>query len=135
MSEQTSSDPWIVQEAKPAFTPLPIGFYLGVFKGVEDAPVKPQKADDTGERWRFSWEVQSGEHKGKAATALTDRSISPTALPGVLISGLLGRPLIAGESVKDAIDSCKGKSYMVSIQAGPKGGKPQVRAVSQPPQM
>jgi hypothetical protein len=130
MSEQANADPWIVQQPKAPFQPLPVGFYISTFKGVEEAKLQQGEA-----KWRWTWEVQSGEHKGKIASALTDRSISPTALPGVLISGLLGRPLIAGESVKDAIDSCKGKSYMVSIQAGPKGGKPQVRAVSQPPQM
>jgi hypothetical protein len=124
------SNPWIVQPPKAAFASLPVGFYLGKFVGVEEVTLK------TGEsKWRFAWEVKSGAEAGKLATALTDRSISPTTLPGVLISGLLGRAIVAGENVKDAIDACKGKVYMVSVAPGPKGGKPCVRTVGPPPQM
>lgn len=97
MSEQGSVDPWIVQEPKAKFEPLPVGFYMGPFKGVEDVKVTPAKPGDTGERWRFTWEVQSGDHKGKVATALTERTINPNKLPGRLIAGLLDRSL---QSVK-----------------------------------
>lgn len=135
MSEQGSVDPWVVQEPKKPFEQLPVGFYVGMFKGVEDVKVKPTREGDTGERWRFKWEVSSGEHQGKIASALTDKTISTNTQTGVLISGLLGRQLVSGESVKGAIDACQGKVCMVGVQPGPKGGKPQVRSCGLPPQM
>lgn len=130
MSEQGSVDPWIVREPKAKFEPLPVGFYVGTFKGVEEV-----KLPDGSVKWRFSWEVQSGEHKGKAATALVDRNINPKSQTGVLISGLLERPLVPGENVKDAITACVSKVCMVGVQPGPQGGKPQVRSCGKPPQM
>jgi hypothetical protein len=122
---------WIVQAPKQAGDwQVAVGFHLGIFKGVEE-----YKMQDGSVKWRFAWEVQKGQEQGKLATALTDRKISPTTLPGALITGLLGRPLVAGEDVKAAVDACVNKAYLVNVQPGPKGGKPGVRSVGQPPPM
>jgi hypothetical protein len=121
---------WVVQAPAAKAEPVPVGFYLSTFKGVEDF-----KMQDGALKWRFVWEITKGEHVGKLATALTDRKLSLTALPGVLIAGLLGRTLATGENVKAAVEGCVGKVYMVGVQPGPKNGKPGVRSVGPPPAM
>ena len=123
-------DPWVVQSAKQ-HEPLPVGMYMGIFQGVETVTLK-----GTGEtRWRWTWCVSAGALKGKVATALTDQTINPNTLAGRLTEGLLGRPIVVGDHVKTLVDACVTKVYMLSIQTGPQGGKPGVRAVSQPPAM
>ena len=109
-------NPWVVKESK-TFTPLPSGAYIAKFTGVED--VKLPSGDD---RWRWTWEVTTGEHKGQRADALTEQSISPNALAGRLLAGLLRRPLAAGENVQAAIAAAVGQADLVTIAAGPKGG-------------
>ena len=86
-------------------------------------------------KWRFGWLVKKGEHAGKEASALTERGINPNTLAGRLIAGLLCRAIKPGENVKEAVDACKGKEYLVVVQPGPKGGKPGVKSVSRPPEM
>jgi hypothetical protein len=122
-------NPWIVQPPKKSAF-VSIGSYSAKFEGVEE-----YKLQDGSDKWKWTWRVVSGEHKGKEASALTDRTIRSASLPGHLISGLLGRQLEAGEDVKQAIDACVGKVYMVSVQPGPKGGKPAVRMVATMPSM
>jgi hypothetical protein len=68
--------------------PLPPGVYFAVYKGVE--PFSNEKVNG---KLKFTWEVASGTHKGKAATALTDRNLTPNTHAGRLITGLVGRPL------------------------------------------
>jgi hypothetical protein len=109
---------------------VPIGFYSAAYKGVEEV-----KLPDGSLKWRFAWEVKAGPETGHVASALVDRSISPNTHAGRLIAGLLGRAIVVGENVQDAIDACKGKVYAVSVQQGPKGGKPSVQSVGQPPAM
>lgn len=130
MSEAVKPDPWVVREAKE-FKPLPVGFYTTLFKGVAEVTMPK----DGSIKWRFEWEVKTGEHAGEQASALTDRSISPTTLPGRLIAGLLGRAIVPGENVKDAVDGCKGKTFLVNIAGGPQNGKPCVRSCGKPPAM
>jgi hypothetical protein len=126
MNEQ--ANPWVVQAPKQT-DPVPVGFYTGPFKGIEDAEVNSEA------RWRFVWDVATGPHAGKKATALCDKVISKNTLPGRLIAGMLGRDLIDGENVEEAVNACKGQTYLVSVQPGPKGGKPGVKSVGKPPQM
>lgn len=126
----SEANPWVVQPPKQTGQ-VPNGFYTGEFQGVEEFAL-PQ---DGSLKWRFAWQVDNGPEKGKMATALTDRSISPTTLPGRLIAGLLGRPLVAGENVQEAVAACVGEHFLVSVEAGPKGGKPGVRSCGKPPQM
>ena len=125
MSEKVV-DPWVVQAPKQA-EQVPCGPYLSFFKGVEEFTLQSGEL-----KWRFVWEVKSGPEKGKVASALCDRSIRPNTLAGTLIVGLLGRPIVVGENVKEAIDGCKGKSFFVTVQPGPKGGKPGVRFCGEP---
>jgi hypothetical protein len=120
---------WVVQAPKQAGQ-VSIGFHVGPFKGIENF-----KMSDGALKWRFVWEVQSGPEKGNLATSLTDRTIDANKLPGVLIAGLLGRPLVPGENVEEAVKACIGTVYMVEVKVGPKGGKPCVRSVSKPPPM
>lgn len=128
-NQPAPADPWTVQAPKQ-MNPIPVGMYLARFKGVADHQLP------TGEpRWRWVWEVVSGEHAGKEASALTNREISPNTHSGVLITGLLGQQLRAGDNVKALVDACTGKTFMVSVQTGPKGGKPGVRSVGSPPAM
>jgi hypothetical protein len=122
------ANPWVVQAPKQS-EPVPTGFYTGPFQGIEDAEVNAET------KWRFVWEVATGDHKGKKATALCDRAINKNTLPGRLISGLLGRDLVVGENIQAAIGGCVGQTYLVSVQAGPKGGKPGVKSVGLPPKM
>jgi hypothetical protein len=124
------NDPWVVQPPKQT-AQVPVGAYTAEFVGLEDFALPT-----SGEvKWKWRWLVKAGPEQGKEATALTDRVIRPTTLPGELISGLLGRPLVNGENIKAAVDACKGKHYMVVVRPGPKQGKPGVRVVSKPPQM
>jgi hypothetical protein len=125
---EANLDPWIVQAAKQQ-AQVPNGFYKSKFMGVEDFSM-PQ---DGSLKWRFTWEILTGEHKGELASALTDRSINPNTLPERLISGLLGRAIVAGENVKAAAEAAVGKTYMVNVQPGPQGGKPGVKSVGLPP--
>ena len=130
----TSNDPWIVKP-KPDYDPVPSGMYYGVFAGVEDVTLDAKDAKDDGIRWRFSWTVSTGPEAGRQANALCSRTIHESSLAGVLIAGLIGRPIKAGDNVKALIDGCVGKAYMVSVAPGPKGGKPGVRSVGTPPPM
>lgn len=130
----TTSDPWIVKQ-KPDYQPVPAGMYYGVFAGVEDVALDAKDAKDDGSRWRFAWTVNTGPEAGKAANALVNRSIHESSHAGILIAGLIGRPIKPGDNVKVLVDECKGKSYMVSVAPGPKGGKPGVRSVGTPPAM
>ncbi len=122
-------DPWVVQAGGKA-EPLPPGMYMTNFQGV--AP----HALATGEtRWRWAWTVKTGPLAGQEASALTECRLTPNTLSGRLVEGLIGRPLVAGDNVKVLVDATVGKPYMVSVQAGPQGGKPGVKSVSTPPQM
>ena len=125
----TDCNPWVVQAPKQ-FKDQPIGFHLADYQGVEEKPLQQGEI-----KWRFSLKVKSGEHAGNIISALTDRDINSNTLPGRLISGLLGRELKVGENVKAALDSCIGKTYMVNVAAGPKGGKPGVKSIGKPPAM
>jgi hypothetical protein len=128
MTENTN--PWIVKAPKQT-APVPIGFYHATFKGVEDFTLPA-----TGEvKWRFVWEITAGECKGKTASSLTNVEINANTLSGRLIAGLIGRPIVAGDNVKAEVEACIGKVYLVSQQAGPKGGKPAVQACDKPPSM
>ena len=123
-----AENPWVVQP-KASAAPVPPGAYLATFKGVEDYAL-PQ----TGEkRWRWAWLVTGEKERGKMATALTNIGITQGTQGGNLIAGLLNRALVDGEDVKAAIDACVGKTYTVTVQGGPKGGKPQVRSAFVPP--
>jgi hypothetical protein len=121
-------NPWVVQEAKQ-FQPVPVGMYLTTYVGVEAITLNNEN------KWRWKWKVTTGEYAGREVSALTNQSISPSQLAGRLIAGMLGRALIAGENVQDAIGKCAGMAYMVHFASGPKGGKPQVQLVGKPPQM
>jgi len=124
----TENNHWIVQTAKSK--QVPIGFYHGKFIGVTDYSMQDGKV-----KWRFAWQILSGQEKDNIASMLTERSISPTTLPGRLISGLLNREIKPGDNVKDEIDACIGKTYVIQVQNGPQGGKPGVRSVGVPPVM
>ena len=117
------SNPWVVQA--PQTAQVPVGSYSAEFAGVEAVALQ-----DGAAKWRFAWTVKTGPEQGKTASALCDCKISPTALPGQLIAGLLGRALQPGENVQAAVEACRGKTYMVSVMPGPKGGKPCVRMVA-----
>ena len=129
MDNVTPVDPWVVQSAKQ-HEPLPVGMYMSVFEGVEIVTLKGGEV-----RWRWKWRVSIGPAKDKEATALTDQTINPNTLAGRLTEGLLGRPIVVGDHVKTLIDACVTRPYMLSVQTGPQGGKPGVKAVSQPPPM
>ena len=113
--------------------PIPIGAYNAVFSSVE--AFSNEKASD---KFRWRWDVVSGPHSGRNATALTDRKLTPKTHGGRLLTGLLNRQLIPGENVSElwqALQECIGKRYLVSVQPGPNGGKPSVQMVSLPPEM
>ena len=122
-------NPWVVQPPKQT-AQVPIGMYAVAFKGIEEV-----KLPDGSPKWRIAYEVQSGPSAGKIASALVDKTINPNTLSGRLIAGILGRPIVAGENVQAAIEACVGKSYVVSVQPGPKGGKPGVKSCGVPPTM
>jgi hypothetical protein len=121
-----ANDPWAYVQPKPKYVPIPVGQYNADFKGVEDAAVPAGEGDD-GKRWRFRWTVATGQYAGKEAGAMTGRSTLATRHSGRLIEGLVGRPLAAGDNVKALVDAAIGKRFMVSVQAGSKGGKPSVQ--------
>jgi hypothetical protein len=129
LMQNENVNPWIVQAPK-AFKALPNGAYLGVFKGVEDYELQSSET-----KWRFLWEVSTGPHKGETASALCDKNINPNTLPGRLIAGLLEHPLVVGDDVKEKVEGCKDKPFLVMVSPGPKGGKPGVQSCSKPPPM
>jgi hypothetical protein len=130
---QPGGNPWVVRE-QPQAVPVPPGMFVSKFAGWSDVTL-PGQPPQGGPRWRWVWQVTAGEHTGRQATALTSCDIHPASHAGILIAGLLGRPLVPGENVQAAIQACVGQVYLVSVQIGPKGGKPAVRSVGKPPQM
>lgn len=119
---------WIIQ-APTQTEQVPIGSYQARFVSVGNFKLKGE------DRLKWVWEVVNGEHTGHKATALTSLSLKDSVHAGRLLSGLLNRQLIVGENVENAINACKGKMYMVSVQRGPQGGKPSVQYVSSLPEM
>jgi hypothetical protein len=118
-----NANPWTVREAGKAS--VPPNNYTGRFVGVESIT----NAKWEGERWRWTWEVTTGQHTGNKADALTQCDISPNTQAGRIVAGLLGRAIQTGEDVQAAINACVGKVYLVSVMPGPQGGKPAVRSV------
>ncbi len=127
-SSSPTPNAFVVQAATAE--PLPVNSYFATFKTVE-----PFSNASIVDRWRWSWEVVTGNHKGRLATALTDQRITALNHAGRLLSGMLGRPLQPGEDLSALIESFKGKKFLVVVANGPKGGKPSVQSVSQPPEM
>ena len=79
----------------------------------------------------------SGTQKGRMATALTDSHLTPQTHAGRLLSGLVGRQIVPGESVNglwEYITNAIGQRWAVTVQPGPKGGKPSVQSVNLPPE-
>lgn len=128
------ANPWVVRPQKQ-FVELPPGIYMTKYVKVEDMTVKPMDDKDDGLRWRWTWQVTTGPYAGQSATALTRRDIAIGTHAGRLIEGLLGKPLKDGDNVQALVDACVGQTYLVSVQAGPKGGKPSVQSVGKPPEM
>ncbi len=113
--------------------PLPPGLYYATFVSVE-----PFSNDKVQDKLRWVWEVASGIQKGREATALTDRRLTPFTHAGRLLSGLVGRALVPGEDMAalwTSLQGAIGKKWAVTVAAGPKGGKASVQAVSAPPEM
>lgn len=116
-------DPWVVKAS--GGEPLPVGVYTARFVKVE-----PFENLEKGilAKWKWQWEIASGVHKGKVASALTDQSISPHTHSGRLVAGMAGRQIVYGEALKALVEGFVGKTYMVRQAAGPKGGKPSVQS-------
>lgn len=123
-----TTSPWTVQAS--GNEPLPVGSYFAGFLSVEDF-----SNDKVADKWKWVWRIETGAHKGKLASALTDRKLTPGTHAGRLISGMAGRPLQPGENVLALIEGFKGKLWCIGIAPGPKGGKPSVQSVSPPPEM
>jgi len=105
--------------------PLPCGLYIATYKCVEAFT-----NDKVTGKLRWQWEVVSGTHKGRMASALTDSHLTPQTHAGRLISGLVGRPLVPGENVGtlwDDLTKAIGQRWAVMVASGPKGGKPSVQ--------
>ncbi len=113
--------------------PLPCGAYYATFQSVEAF-----SNDKIADKLRWAWTVATGPHTGRMATALTDPRMTPHTHAGRLLGGLLGRTLNPGEDVGllwPQVQACIGKRYLVTVAAGPKGGKPSVQSVTLPPEM
>jgi len=121
---------WTVQAS--GIEPLPPQSYFAGFVGVEDFSNADKGITD---KWKWTWRVESGVHKGKFATALTDRRLTPNTHAGRLIAGMAGRQLQPGEDVAALVKSFVGRVWCVTIAPGPKGGRPSVQNVSPPPEM
>ena len=128
MSDNIVGDPWVVKAS--GGEPLPPGVYTARFVAVE--PFENLEKGITG-KWKWTWEIASGPHKGTVGSALTDQSISPNTHSGRLVAGMAGRPIVCGDNVKALVDNAIGKTYMVRQAAGPKGGKPSVQSADVPP--
>lgn len=97
---------------------IPVGSYSATFAGVESQPANTEKGYAAGLKWR--WTVESGPCAGQVATRITSAAPSPRNACGKILSGLLGRALIEGESIDPA--TCMGKKYMLMVAAGQTGG-------------
>jgi hypothetical protein len=123
------NDPWVVQEVKSKG--VPAGNYMAVFKGVQDFKI-PATGED---RWRWAWQVKSGEHTGSEASTLSDKNINANVRAGRIVAGLLGRAIKVGDNVKALIDDCIGKTYLIGVGKGIKDGAVGVQTVGQLPPM
>ena len=129
-SPSPTPSPWTVQAS--GGEPLPVGTYYAKFLGVEDFS-NPDKG--VVDKWKWVWEIASGAHKGKPATALTDRKLTAANHAGRLITGMACRPLQPGEDVQALVTSFVGKTWAITVQPGPKGGKAAVQSATPPPEM
>lgn len=118
MDAAANVNPWVVRESGGG---VPAGSYMARFVGVED--FRHDRID--GPRWKWTWEVVgSGPHAGKKADALTECDISPSKASGRIVAGLLGGgPIVPGQNVKGGIDAAVGKTFVISVGPGPKGGQ------------
>ena len=126
----SESNEWVVNEAKVGGG-IPDGSYIAEYSGTTE--FTHEKID--GPKWKWIFEVKTGTLSGRQTDALTAKEINPNTHAGRLIKGLLGRELVVRENVKAAIESCKGKRYLIVVGPGNKGGKSAVQHVARPPVM
>jgi hypothetical protein len=130
-----NTNPWVVQQAGGQ-PPLPRGNYFADFAGAEIVQIPERQGSDVKvNRIRFTWKVTTGTEAGKMASTLTEPDIRPTTKAGRLISGMIGRNVVPGEDVQALVMSQKGKTFLVGVGPGPKGGKDSVQTVGPKPQM
>jgi len=123
----TPAEPFKVQAS--GSKPMPPGVYLAIFEGCEPYTLEGVP------KWRWKFKVSTGAHAGSYPNCLTDQAIKATNHAGRIVAGLLEKALVEGENLQAGITACTGKIYLVSVQAGPKGGKPSVQSVGPPPPM
>src|SRR5665213_3036181 len=99
MNMSNEVNAWVVQAPKQ-IEQVPDGNHYADYNGIVDVLIENDP------KWRFEWVVKTGAEKDKVASALCDPNINPNTLCGRLIAGLLGRPIVVGENVKDAVLAC-----------------------------
>ena len=109
--------------------PMDVGAHVAKFLGVKK--VTSDKYE--GERRRWEFEITAGQFAGRLITALTDLVPSTVNHCGVIIAGLIGRPLATKDRPAQLVNEAVGKVYLVGYRVGSKGGKPAVRSVDAVP--
>jgi len=93
---------------------VPAGSYLARFVGVESID------NDYGPGLSWQWEVLTGPHTGQMVRRITTVTPSVKNACGKVLSGLVGKPVAAGEELNVA--ESVGNSYLVIVAETTNGG-------------
>jgi hypothetical protein len=97
---------------------VPAGSYTGTFVGVEATEANPEKGFGPGIRWKF--QIDAGAYAGQTVSRITGNTPSPKNACGMMLTGLMGRPIKEGEQIDP--DTFRGKRYMIVVTASQGGG-------------
>lgn len=117
------SDDFMLDEIEIGFgAGPPPAAYRCSFEGV-----KRTSHPEYGEGLRFEWKVLDGPHAGAIAARTTSAKPSPSNGAGKLIAALTGTAIAGGQ--KASLAACRGKTYLVVVEAGPNGKGSRVATV------
>lgn len=101
-------DSIVITDASARFG-VPVGTYRAEFLGL-----KKNQHPQFGDGLEWSFRIKGGGFDGKLASRTTATTIGPTNSAGVLLAGMLGRPLQTGE--KANLASMKGEMFQVVVE-------------------
>jgi len=109
---------------------LPPGQYVAKLKERKEMPASA-KFPDAGPSFAWEFEVASGEHAGKSASAWTPTRLTSQNNLGKLIARMLGRPMRSGEEID--IDEFLGHLYSIIVDYTSDGTRTKVTSAAPVP--
>lgn len=109
---------------------LPPGQYVARLKERKEMPASA-KFPDAGPSFAWEFEVQQGEHAGKAASAWTPTRLTSQNNLGKLIARMLGRPMRSGEEID--IDEFIGNLFSIIVDYTSDGTRTKVTSAAPVP--